>query len=85
MASDGIFDGDLVIVDPQATFMDGKIYAVRIDSQEIAARKVYTAGSRRFKLVSGDGDAAEFGSVTALTRSILTRSTASSLEHPREE
>ena len=66
LASDGIFDADIVIVDPQAPFVDGKIYAVRIDSQEVAARKVYSAGSRKLKLVSGDGD------VTEVTRNAAT-------------
>lgn len=58
---DGIFDGDIVVVDPDAGLVDGRIYAVRSEenNQTIAARKVYTAGPRRYKLVSGDGSVVE--------------------------
>ena len=61
LVSDGIFDGDLVVVDPDAPFVDGKIYAVRSEenNQTIAARKVYEAGRRVYKLVSGDGEVTE--------------------------
>lgn len=53
---DGILDGDIVLVDPDTGFVDGKIFAVRSEeyNQTIAARRVYDMG-RRYKLVSGDG------------------------------
>jgi len=59
--SDGIIDGDIVVVDPDAAFQEGKIFAVRSveNNQTVAARKVYTVGRRRYKLVSGDGDVLE--------------------------
>ena len=59
---EGIFDGDIVIVDPdQKTIEDGRLYAVRSEeyNQTTAARRVYTVGRRRLKLVSGTGDVAE--------------------------
>lgn len=61
LASDGIFDEYLVVVDPEAGFVDGKIYAVRSEEnhQTIAARHVYSVGRRKFKLVSSDGSVLE--------------------------
>ena len=61
LASDWIYDGDVVVVDPDAPFEDGKIYAVRSEehNQMVAARKVYEAGRRVYKLVSGDGEVTE--------------------------
>ena len=61
LLSDGISDGDIVVVDPDAGFVDGRIYAVRSDenNQTIAARRVYSVGRRKFKLVSGDGSVVE--------------------------
>ena len=61
LVSDWIYDGDVVVVDPDAPFVDGKIYAVRSEEnhQMIAARKVYAAGRRVYKLVSGDGEVTE--------------------------
>ena len=55
--SDGILDGSIVIVDPEAPFVDGGIYAVRSEAhnQTVTARHVYTVGRLRYKLVSGDG------------------------------
>lgn len=55
---DGIVDGDIVVVDPDAGFVEGRIYAVQSEEnhQTIAARRVYDMG-RRYKLVSGDGSA----------------------------
>ena len=65
LASDGIWDGAMVVVDPDAPVEDGKIYAIRRDGGEIAARRLFIVG-RRFKVVSGDGDVLE------LTRSQVT-------------
>ena len=65
LASDGIWDGAMVVVDPDAPVEDGKIYAIRRDGGEIAARRLFIIG-RRFKVVSGDGDVLE------LTRSQVT-------------
>ena len=50
-----------MVVDPDAPFVDGKIYAVRSEehNQTIAARKVYEVGSRGYKLVSSDGSVVE--------------------------
>jgi len=65
LASEGIWDGAMVVVDPDAPVEDGKIYAIRRDGGEIAARRLFIVG-RRFKVVSGDGDVLE------LTRSQVT-------------
>ena len=65
LASDGIWDGAMVVVDPDAPVEDGKIYAIRRDGGEIAASRLFIIG-RRFKVVSGDGDVLE------LTRSQVT-------------
>ena len=65
LAADGIWDGAMVVVDPDAPVEDGKIYAIRRDGGEIAARRLFIVG-RRFKVVSGDGDVLE------LTRSQVT-------------
>ena len=61
LIGDLIFDGDIVVVDPDAPFVDGKIYAVRSEeyNQTIAARKVYEVGRRSYKLVSSDGSVVE--------------------------
>mgnify|MGYP001566293566 FL=1 len=57
LASDWIYEGDVVVVDPGAAFVEGKIYAVRSEEGQpmVTARRVYTAGRGRLKLVSGDG------------------------------
>ena len=65
LASEGIWDGAMVVVDPDAPVEDGKIYAIRRDGGEIAARRLFIVG-RRLKVVSGDGDVVE------LTRSQVT-------------
>ena len=65
LAAEGIWDGAMVVVDPDAPVEDGKIYAIRRDGGEIAARRLFIVG-RRFKVVSGDGDVLE------LTRSQVT-------------
>ena len=65
LASEGIWDGAMVVVDPDAPVEDGKIYAIRRDGGEIAARRLFIVG-RRFKVVTGDGDVVE------LTRSQVT-------------
>ena len=65
LASEGIWDGAMVVVDPDALIEDGKIYAIRREGGEIAARKLFIVG-RRYKVVSGDGDILE------LTRSQVT-------------
>ena len=62
LASEGIYDGDIVILDPDdKDIEDGKLYAVRSEehNQTMAARKVFTVGRRRLKLVSGDGEVVE--------------------------
>ena len=62
LESERIFDGDIVILDPdQKTVEDGRLYAIRSEeyNQTTAARKVYIVGSRRLKLVSGNGDVVE--------------------------
>jgi SOS-response transcriptional repressor LexA len=61
LAASGIFDGDIVVVDPDAHLIEGLIYAVRSEAhnQSIAARHVYDVGRRRLKLVSGDGEVVE--------------------------
>ena len=58
LMADGIVEGDIVIVDPDAPFVDGKIYAVRSEAhnQTVTARHVYIMSRRRYKLVSGDGE-----------------------------
>ena len=65
LASDGIWDGAMVVVDPDAPVEDGRIYAIRREGGEIAARRLFIVG-RRFKVVSGDGEVLE------LTRSQIT-------------
>ena len=56
---DGIYDGMTVILDPSPAFVDGKIYAVRMDGGEVAARRIFSVG-RQLKLVSGDGQIDDF-------------------------
>ena len=58
LASESISEGAIVVVDPEAPFLDGKIYAVRLDGGEVAARRLFDAG-RNFKLVTGDGQVDE--------------------------
>ena len=65
LVSEGINDGDILILDPDAPqregIIDGKLYAVRSEehNQTMAARRVFTVGRRRLKLVSGDGQVTE--------------------------
>ena len=61
LASSAIFDGDILVVDPDAPMVDGRIYAVRSEAhnQAIAARHVYIMNRRRLKIVSGDGEIVE--------------------------
>ena len=59
LASESISEGAIVVVDPDAPFLDGKIYAVRLDGGEVAARRLFDAG-RNFKLVTGDGQVDEY-------------------------
>lgn len=59
LAAEWIYEGAIVVVDPDAKFIDGKIYAVSVDSAEIAARRVYDSGPL-LKLVTGDGRVDEF-------------------------
>ena len=61
LASSAFFDGDILVVDPDAPLVDGRIYAVRSEAhnQAIAARHVYVMGRRRLKIVSGDGEVIE--------------------------
>lgn len=61
LLSDGIIEGDIVIVDPDAPFVDGKIYAVRSGGQNetVTALHVYIMTRRRYKLVSGEGEITE--------------------------
>jgi repressor LexA len=59
LASEWINDGSIVVVDPDAPFVDGKIYAVRLDGGQVAARRVIEAGPV-LKLVTGDGEVSEY-------------------------
>lgn len=54
LEGDGIHDGDFVIVDPDASFVDGLIYIVRIES-EVVARHAYWSG-QMLKLKSSTSD-----------------------------
>ena len=59
LASDMIFEGDIVVVDPDSAFVEGRIYAVRLEDQTIAARKLFASGSRKLKLITGTGEVLE--------------------------
>ena len=59
LASEWIHEGAIVVVDPDAEFVDGKIYAVMVDGGEVAARRIFDMNGR-FKLVTGDGNVDEF-------------------------
>jgi SOS-response transcriptional repressor LexA len=59
LASEWIYEGAIVVVDPDATFVDGKIYAVRVEGGEVAARRLFDMDGR-FKLVTGDGNVDEY-------------------------
>jgi repressor LexA len=59
LASEWINDGSIVVVDPDAPFVDGKIYAVQLDGGQVAARRVIEAGPV-LKLVTGDGEISEY-------------------------
>lgn len=52
-------DESVDLVDPEAEFIDGKIYAVIVDGGEVAARRVFEAG-QQLKLVTGDGHVDEY-------------------------
>ena len=58
LSSEQIFDGIIVVVDPDAAFVDGKIYAVTVDG-EVAARRVFAVGEQ-LKIVTGDGSEDEY-------------------------
>lgn len=79
LLADGISEGDTVIVDPGAAFVDGKIYAVRSEAhnQTVTARHVFIMSSR-YKLVSGDG---EIDEVEVSRAEILGRIRWSMREH----
>ena len=60
MAADWIYEGAVVVVDPDSEFIDGKIYAVGVNGgEEVAARRVYEAGPV-MKLVTGEGRVDEY-------------------------
>ena len=59
LSSEWIYEGAVVVVDPDAEFVDGKIYAVRVDGGEVAARRMFDAGPV-LKLVTGDGHVDEY-------------------------
>ena len=59
LASEWIYEGAIVVVDPDAGFIDGKIYAVMVDGGEVAARRVFEAGPS-MKLMTGDGRVDEY-------------------------
>ncbi len=55
LVGDGIVEGDFVFVDPQAPFIDGKIYVVRIE-EVVMVNHFYIMNRGRYKLVLGDGE-----------------------------
>jgi SOS-response transcriptional repressor LexA len=61
LASEGIREGDIVLVDPDSSFEDGKIYIVLLQKnhQSITSRRVYTSGRLKYKLVNVDGSVEE--------------------------
>ena len=59
LVSEGIYEGAIVVVDPDSPLTDGKIYAVRTDGGEVAARRVFEAGPV-LKLVTGGGEVNEY-------------------------
>ena len=69
LASEWIYEGAIVVVDPDAQFIDGKIYAVMLDGGEVAARRIFQMGEQ-LKLVTGDGRVDEYPkrSVTIIGR-----------------
>jgi SOS-response transcriptional repressor LexA len=68
LEGDDITDQDLAVVDPEAEFVDGKIYAVRLGS-EVAARHVFREDGR-VRLVSSSG---KFQEITVQDLDILGR------------
>ena len=59
LASEWIYEGAIVVVDPDAPFVDGRIYAVMIDGGEVAARRIFETGDQ-LKLVTGEGAVDEY-------------------------
>ena len=59
LASEWIYEGAIVVVDPDASFLDGKIYAVMVNGEEVAARRIFQMGEQ-LKLVTGDGQVDEY-------------------------
>ncbi len=55
LVSDDILKGDFVFVDPEAPFIDGKLYVVRIE-ERVIFRRIYTMGPGRYKLVFIHGE-----------------------------
>ena len=73
---DGIVEGDFVFVDPQAPFIDGGIYVIRI-AEMVMVKHVYIMDLGRYKLVLGHGEI----EVDHSEIEILGRLTGSSREH----
>ena len=55
LVSDDILKGDFVLVDPEASFIDGKLYVVRI-GETFIVRRIYAMGAGRYKLVFIHGE-----------------------------
>jgi len=55
LVGDGIVEGDFVFVDPETSFIDGKLYVVRMEGM-VMIKHVYLMDRGRYKLVLGDGE-----------------------------
>ncbi len=72
LQGDGIYSGDLVIVEPNPEISDGKIYAIRLEN-EVVARHLYQEDNK-VKLASSNGSyqVMEVNQVEILGRIILS-------------
>jgi len=55
LVGDGIVEGDFVFVDREASFIDGKLYVIRIEGM-VMFKHVYIMDRGRYKLVLGPGE-----------------------------
>ena len=76
LVGDGIVEGDFIFVDPEASFIDGKLYVIRI-AEMVMVKHVYIMNRSRYKLVLGPGEI----EVDRSEIEILGRVTGRSREH----
>lgn len=72
LEGDGIYSGDLVIIEPNPEIFDGKIYALRLEN-EVVARHLYRQANKvKLTTINGDCQVIEVNQVEILGRIILS-------------